>query len=334
MLRPVFLICAALWPTSAVDETFRFLPDEGLRLTKTWDGSFEIEIETTSLRIFVGGEEQESGAQPLQSIEREDHLVWTDVFESVSEEGVLAFVRTFEELEASQQLVLHMPDEDREVAHDAGSVLEGAAVRFARETVDEAFESTLEDGGDDVDEAWLAGLVAETDLQAFAPGGSASEGDEWTVGPAAYLSLRRIGGNVLLAFGEGEPEDLLEVHNQLDEELEGELVVVHAGSVTEDERELVLLEVDGVLEASFTADVEAQDGSDAEVAVETEATLEIEASLFWDAAAERFVRCSMTVSFAQTEDRRQTGRVQDMEIEVEATVETNAELEIEYTIEG
>lgn len=331
MIRLPLLLVALLAPTAVVENSFVFEPSEGLVLTKSWEAKYEISIIPEEFTVYVNGEEQPDAMQPSRSVEREEEYVWTDTYESVSDDGVLAFVRAYEDISAAESMLVELPDGDQENDRDASSVLSGASIRFTREDVGDDFELEVVDSDDDLDEDWLVELVADTDLLAFAPEEPVSEGDEWTVGHDAYLSLRRIGGNLLVDFDDLEPEQLLGRENPLDEEWEGDFTLTHAGTVERDDQEYVRLDVRGTLEADFEPETDAPD--EVELDVNIEATLEVEGQLFWDPAAKRFAVCELEISFLQTEERTQSSEMGEMTLEIEAVIETTATIEVLYTIE-
>ena len=116
MIRLPLLFLALLAPTTVVEDSFVFAPSEDLVLTKTWEASYEVSIFPEEFTVYVNGEEQPDAMQPTRSVERVDEYVCTDTYESVSDDGVLAFVRAYEDVSASESMLVELPDGDQESA--------------------------------------------------------------------------------------------------------------------------------------------------------------------------------------------------------------------------
>jgi len=148
-----------------------FSPAEDLKLTKTFEGHMEFELD--DMRMIVNGEEQDPPMDEMPAGYADYTIVVTDHFKSMSDGRPTDMLRSFIELSGS----VESSDGDSE----EGSMddIEGTVVRFAWDDDESAYKVTFEEG--DGDEEALALLTPDMDYRMLLPTSDVAVDDEWTV---------------------------------------------------------------------------------------------------------------------------------------------------------
>jgi len=138
------------------------------------------------------------GGPRLCRIERTETLVWSDSYDSVRNGALLGLTRVYEQIGGEESVSCGSSGLQK---RSGDSTITNVPIRFSRDDRHDIFVPSLVSAQDSaLEEQWLKGLVAETDLVAFAPDTLVDVGESWRVAPGAYVQLRRIGGNVILAI--------------------------------------------------------------------------------------------------------------------------------------
>lgn len=274
LVAGVLLGLAPIVFASRTADDLKFQVDKGTRLEKTFENNMSLELD--SLSVKFGDEEispDELGEIGLE-IKSERKFVFVDEYRETGPGRPNALVRTFETLTGTEKQTSSGDGETSEETSDETSTLEGKSVLFQWSDEDDAFKKSYAgDGGDD---ELLEALVEDSDLRAFLPGKSVSDGDQWSVDAKVFNGLLEPGGDVALE-SEDEDDDS-EVDEQLDQNLSGDVRVTYKGSRDSDGVQVAVLFIEAKLEThSEQTTSEDEETTDEKYLL----ALEVEGELLW-----------------------------------------------------
>jgi hypothetical protein len=157
-----------------------FAPAEGLKLTKTFEGHMEFELD--SIRMIVNGEEQDTPMDEMPTGSADYTIVVRDHFKSLANGRPTDLLRSIVEISASTE------SSDGDSNEGSMDDLEGDVVRFVWDEDAGAYTVTREEG--EGEEEALALLTPDMDYRALLPRGDVAVDQEWTVsGPEVMRVL-------------------------------------------------------------------------------------------------------------------------------------------------
>ena len=258
---PAGLIALTLLATPGGDE-LTFAPTEGSSVTRTFREVTSLEL-TSAVQVMDGEENSEDELDVEIKSERE--FVFVDEYVTVGEERAEKIARTYQSISSRTWVASTEASGSNEGDVEGTSELEGATVVFTWDEDDEEFTAAYsEASAEGYDADLLDGLTAVADLALLLPDESPSEGDSWSVDPAAFGALLGFGGDLSLIPGIEEDNDdeapvLMCFFLSLAEGgagLEGKVEMTYAGMVETDDGEFASI--------SIAVDISsARDGSEA-----------------------------------------------------------------------
>ena len=267
MHRFARLCLLPLLPLTLAD-SLEWSPAEGAELTKTFhhEGASEL----TDFWFSIDGEDMTAMAGDLyvESIS-ELTVVVADECVAVDEGRVEHFRRTFDTIGMTTEFEMTVAGSPVAQETPAVSELEGATVEFRWDAEADEWQKSFDDESEVVpDEALLAGLVADMDMQILLPDEPVEAGDSWEVDISELMALLQPGGNLGLvpAGMEDMGVDLDQVTTMIEDVQErfvdefanwgdGGFVCTYRGTRSEDRGTIgvVGLELDMTVEADLTA---------------------------------------------------------------------------------
>lgn len=265
----------------------RFEPAEGLKLTKTFEGHLEFELD--EMTMLMNGEEQDAPMDEMPAGFADYTIIVTDTFKSVSDGRPTDLSRSFIEVSGSA--------ESSEGDSEEGSMedIEGTTVRFAWDDEEGAYEVTFEEG--DGEEEALALLTPDMDYRALLPRGDVSVDDEWQVSGNDILRILIPGIDIRAAAesgveidGEEIPEAVVDL---LDDFLGGITATCTYKGASEDDgtevSEIALsVEIASSVDIDPSAFGEDMDMGGGEMEITVGLNMELEGTLLWNQAAGHF----------------------------------------------
>ena len=252
----VLLVPASLFVLAgSTSEEVAYAPEEGLTLTRTFEARATFTLDEVSATI--DGEELEAPTEFDYEFDSLERIVVTDEILEAEDGRPTDLLRTFDEL--LQETTYRNSEEETEVL--STSEMEGRTIRFYWDDEDEAYVVESDDGEDELEDDTLAFLLEDMDLRLALPDGEVEEGDEWSVDPAAYLTLMWPGG--LLDFldeGEAEKDPVSrEMNEEVIENLDGEGSATLVEFREEDGARVAVISLELDVETWADSDVEPED---------------------------------------------------------------------------
>jgi hypothetical protein len=266
----------------------RFAPAEGSSVTRTI--SLTSHLASTSAKIEVDGEEQESGdAAGAITIDDSSRIVVADEFVKMGKARPAELHRTFETLEGKNKQAFRDAPEGSEREKEQASVLADKTVVFKWNEKDETYDRSFGEskGDDDV----LASLDEDMDFRAFLPEPDVKEDASWTVKGKTAAAFLFPGGDLKLE--DTEKGDDWEDHSALDrhlrENLKGSIEVTYKGTREEDGQKVGVLALKGDVESA--GEMTGKDDAKTNVSF----TANLKGEILWDLAAKRVSSAAVTL---------------------------------------
>jgi hypothetical protein len=202
-LLPLALLSPVVLATPLAETTVAFTIAEGASNVKTYKSTVELSLD--SLDMTMNGQDPPMMPEIDMSVTSTTEITVSDEYVAMREGAPSKLQRTYDALSSHTDMHMEMDmmgtTNTQDMPMEASSELEGKTVVFSWSEDEEDYVATFpEEGGD---EELLEGLFEDMDLRTFLPSGPVSEGDEWSVPPAALAKLLAPGGNLKLL-----PEDL------------------------------------------------------------------------------------------------------------------------------
>lgn len=292
LTTPLLLLASA--PRTGSDVTLTLGVESGTVLTKSFTSELALELDEIEIEFVVDGEEQALETPEVEmSITDTETLTFTDEYLALADGRATKLKRSFDELsETSARSFTGSEGESSDSTEDGESGLEGHAVVLTWDEDSEEWGAAWADDGEELDAELLADLEHHADLVEFLPAGEVAVGAEWSVPAKAFLHLSNPSGDVHLETPTDAARDDQELHDQLDENLEGEILAKLA-SVTDG---LATIELTFDLSTSGEVDEGPQEGGEGPSLDLTRAVslaFDLEGQLVWNVTEGRPV--SLTV---------------------------------------
>ncbi len=229
-------------PRPAVEE-LKLAPAEGLTLVKTFEVTYESETENSSER-----------GSTSSSSEGERFLTVTDAYESVSDERITKLTRTFDRIESSSENAFEFGGNQQEMSNTGSSDVEDATVVFEWDEDDEEYVAESEDVDDDV----LDELPFDLDFTALLPDDEVEEDDEWEIDGETFKTMLSPWEGIPWTYDQSDGESFSDDGDQpepeIEETVDGEVVVTFAGTRDEDGVTVAIITLEGEIQTDRTID--------------------------------------------------------------------------------
>jgi hypothetical protein len=264
-----------------------FGPAEGLKLTKTFEGHLEFEID--EMRMLMNGEEQDSPMDENPAGTADYTIIVNDHFQAVADGRPTNLLRSFVEISGSSE------SSDGDSEEGSMEELEGSTVRFAWDDDAGHYAVTFEEGDGEKDA--LAFLSPDMDYRVLLPQGEVAVDDEWLVPSAEILRVMLPGSDLRAAAeagaevaGEAIPEAAIALMDQFISGITATCTYKGLSEVdgVEVSEIALVVEISSTVDVDPTAFSDDMDMGSGDMEVTVGLTMELEGTLLWNQKAGHF----------------------------------------------
>ena len=341
LLLATVLLCPVLLAFASGGSKLAFAVSEGSTKTRTFTSVVELNLD--DMLTLMNGEEGPT-IESEMSIESNLEIRVTDQFVSMRDGEPKKLRRSFDKLVQKTTVDVANPMVDQNIDIPFSSSLEGEDVIFTWNPEKDAYDVAFPD--EEGDEELLIGLTEDMDLRGFLPAGEVAEGDEWAVDPEALSGVLVPGGNVKLIPDDAEGAEMMGGMNAdmgdfadwFSEDIEGSIKARFEGvretdTGTEVGVIAIRVEITNAVDMTEDAQEQLEQGElpfgvdEMEISVlDLQLTLESKGTLLWNLEEGCAYSLELSGEFELSVDTTVNLSLQEMEMELETSMDLSGTL--------